>query len=368
MATMKALENVLSQVDRIRRIASRWSATETVSDMERELMLDKLRALYEEVLFLDWEQTDEAQQEVMETAAAAVAGGADMLPDATSAEMPGVTPPDTNMEAAPEPEIAPVPAVPGDEIAEEPLPTADEQSPVRDEAATVVWAQQTVTTVSETSDQKLFSDEPHVRTRVDKQVILSLYGEGTPASSPRSFSGAHQPAAQPAEISYEPEIGAEPAPVEPVAAPVEPVTAPAERVETPVESAAAPEAAPREMHIPVTPQNGHGPKVLGEIIAAPSESLGDRLGKQHSHADVASRLRASTITDLQHSIGINDRFLLINELFGGDAARYEQTLARLNEFTALDDAMIYIQENFDWNPDGEGAAFLVELLERKLEN
>ena len=47
---------------------------------------------------------------------------------------------------------------------------------------------------------------------------------------------------------------------------------------------------------------------------------------------------------------------------------YEQTLARLNEFTSLDDAMIYIQEHFDWNPDAAGTTFLVELLERKLEN
>lgn len=358
---MKALENVLSQIDRIRRIASRWSATETVSDMERELMLDKLRALYEEVLFLDWEQTDEAQLEVIEATSASVAGGADMLTDDTPAEMPNVARPDTDAEAAPETEAVPAPEASGNETFGDPLPVIEEPLSAQEEAATVVWAQQTVTTVSETTDQKLFSDEPHVRTRVDKQVILSLYGEGTPSSSPRPSSGAHQPAAQPAEISYEPEIGAEPAPVEPVAAPVEPAAAFTEPVTPPA-------SAPREMHIPVTPQNGHGPKVLGEIIAAPSESLGDRLGKQHSHADVASRLRASTITDLQHSIGINDRFLLINELFGGDAARYEQTLARLNEFTALDDAMIYIQENFDWNPDGEGAAFLVELLERKLEN
>ena len=30
--------------------------------------------------------------------------------------------------------------------------------------------------------------------------------------------------------------------------------------------------------------------------------------------------------------------------------------------------MIYIQEHFDWNPDAAGTTFLVELLERKLEN
>ena len=33
----------------------------------------------------------------------------------------------------------------------------------------------------------------------------------------------------------------------------------------------------------------------------------------------------------------------------------------VDAFTELDDAMIYIQENFEWNPDCDGATLLVEL-------
>lgn len=73
------------------------------------------------------------------------------------------------------------------------------------------------------------------------------------------------------------------------------------------------------------------------------------------------------ITDLRHSIGINDRFLLIRDLFGGKAEEYERVIDELDAFTELDDAMIYIQENFEWNPDCDGATLLVELLERKLD-
>ena len=57
---------------------------------------------------------------------------------------------------------------------------------------------------------------------------------------------------------------------------------------------------------------------------------------------------------------------MIRDLFGGDATLYEQTITRLNEFDDLDECMIYIVENFRWNPDSEGAKLLVSLIERKL--
>lgn len=51
-------------------------------------------------------------------------------------------------------------------------------------------------------------------------------------------------------------------------------------------------------------------KVLGETLANQTAAVNEVIGKKAAHTDVASRLRASQITDLRHSIGINDRFLL----------------------------------------------------------
>jgi hypothetical protein len=82
--------------------------------------------------------------------------------------------------------------------------------------------------------------------------------------------------------------------------------------------------------------------------------------------DDAPTTAFNRITDLRKAIGLNDKFLMIRDLFGGDAARYEDTIDTLNEFDDLDECMIYIVENFRWNPDSEGAKLLVSLLERKL--
>lgn len=358
MATMNDLEKVLSQIDRIRSIASRWSATETVSEMERDLMLDKLRTLYEEILFWDQEQSTEtlpgASASVTTDTQSGKLSTQESVTVAESAPSKASTPVNASVEVVAEsgPSEMPASEVSMTETASA-APCQPETTPASEtwHAQPQPQPQPEDRPHEQPTDQKLFSDEAHVRTRVDKQVILSLYGEGTPATSSRPYVGGYQPPVQP-EPAYEP-VPKTVAAVERQPEPSSAVVVEQPKIVSPVVPAA---------------QTAPGSKVLGEVIVTPSESLGDLLGKQHPHTDVASRLRASTITDLQHSIGINDRFLLINELFGGNVALYEQTLARLNEFTSLDDAMIYIQENFDWNPNSEGTTFLVELLERKLEN
>ena len=96
----------------------------------------------------------------------------------------------------------------------------------------------------------------------------------------------------------------------------------------------------------------HNVQTLADTIAPPR--------------DVASELRRSEhVTDLRRAIGINDKFLMIRDLFDGDARAYEAALDKLDAFGDFDDCMIYIAENYAWNANSDGAKFLMELLERK---
>ena len=103
------------------------------------------------------------------------------------------------------------------------------------------------------------------------------------------------------------------------------------------------------------------PKRLGDVLGGGVTTLADKLVDDSQPTPAMSR-----ITDLRKAIGINDKFLMVRDLFDGDVARYEDTIDTLNEFDDLDDCMIYIIENFAWNPDLEGAKLLVSLIERKL--
>ncbi len=111
---------------------------------------------------------------------------------------------------------------------------------------------------------------------------------------------------------------------------------------------------------PVAAESG---AVLGEVINHDVRTLADTIAPPR---DMASEIaRSEPVTDLRRAIGINDRFLMIRDLFGGDADAYEQAITELDGFHDLDECMIYIAENFAWNSSSDGARFLMELLERK---
>ena len=106
-----------------------------------------------------------------------------------------------------------------------------------------------------------------------------------------------------------------------------------------------------------------GGAVLGEVINHDVQTLADTIAPPR---DIASELRRSEpVTDLRRAIGLNDKFLLIRDLFGGDGEAFERAIEILNGFEDLDDCMIFIAEHYAWNPNSDGAKLLMELLERK---
>lgn len=122
----------------------------------------------------------------------------------------------------------------------------------------------------------------------------------------------------------------------------------------------APKPEPIVVEAPKEPQVEEQPKRIGDILGSKT-TLADQMIK-----DDAPTTPFNRITDIRKAMGLNDRFLMIRDLFAGDADRFDATIDTLNEFEDLDECMIYIVENFKWNPDSEGAKLLVSLIERKL--
>lgn len=102
--------------------------------------------------------------------------------------------------------------------------------------------------------------------------------------------------------------------------------------------------------------------VLGEMLNADVRTVSDVIASTVPSSSIGQE----PVTDLRKALCNNDRFLLARDLFNGDMEACEQTIDRLNAFGDLDECMIYITENFDWNPNSDGAKLLVDLLERKL--
>lgn len=101
---------------------------------------------------------------------------------------------------------------------------------------------------------------------------------------------------------------------------------------------------------------------LADTIAPNQQTLADTISRP---APLADEITNSKIASLHDGVGINDKFLMIRDLFDGDDAAYKRAMQDLDAQESFDDCMIYIVENFAWNPDSEGAKFIMKLLERK---
>ena len=233
-------------------------------------------------------------------------------------------------------------------------------------------------------------EEETVRHRHKQRVIMSLYDTPAPAEKPARPETAERPAERPEPAAHpEPAVTLEPAArPEPAATPgptarpgfaatSEPAAAPASAGPGPQSGMSVPQSAAEPVTVSEAPAAAEPEEaesgarevavpvgaVLGEVINHDVQTLADTIAPRR---DMASELRrGEPVADLRNAIGINDKFLLIRDLFGGDGEAYEEAIATLNAFDDFDECMIHIAENYAWNPNSDGAKFMMELLERK---
>ena len=76
------------------------------------------------------------------------------------------------------------------------------------------------------------------------------------------------------------------------------------------------------------------------------------------------------VGDLKRSIGINEKFSFMNELFAGNQQQYNQSIEVLNNFPNFDEANAHLQElasTMKWNASSEIFDELKELVKRRFE-
>lgn len=329
-------QKFVDRLSRMTALAEGWQKSESLPAIERDLMLEDLRGMYDELLDFKGDSglaervgatimADTATEPIFDDVLDidALLGLSDVERDEPKQEEVAV---ESEVEVEPEPEIeVEVEVEPEIEVEVEPEP---EPEPIAEPEPMV----------APKGNGGLFDMEDiPVRTRSSRKMI-SLY------TSP--FAAETKPKAE--EPKVEPVAKQEPK--------AEPTIAPEPKVEAKPEPIAEPAPAPAPVAQPTAE-----PVRLGDVLGGKTTTLADKMAD-----DSAPTAAFNRITDLRKAIGLNDKFLMIRDLFDGDAARYEDTITTLNEFDDLDECMIYIVENFVWNPDSEGAKLLVSLIERKL--
>lgn len=345
------LKNINDILSRLSRMADGWQKRGSAPAIERDLALEELRRLYEELLHAEGDAT---LAESVGATIAATAPAVNEIEEAIDIDaLLGLT----------EEDYAPKPVA-------EPAP----------EKVIEVAAEPTPEKVVEVAPEPIMVEEskrPIVEAVVETEVIQELVEEGVLEPTPEPTP---EPISEPQTVA----IGGGLFDIDDIPvrtktkrkiislynAPVAPVVEPQAKVEPkPLPQPAstpAPQPTPKPMPQPTPkpapqPAPQSAPTRLGDVLGGGVTTLADKMADDTQPTQPMNR-----ISDLRKAIGLNDKFLMIRDLFDGDVARYEDTIDTLNEFDDLDECMIYIIENFAWNPDSEGAKLLVSLIERKL--
>lgn len=106
---------------------------------------------------------------------------------------------------------------------------------------------------------------------------------------------------------------------------------------------------------------------INDVIGINGDSLNDRLREER--VELAHILTETPIRDLKKAIGVNDRYVFLNELFRGDEVMYERSIKTLNSFRIYQEAEYWINRELKiklgWNESNNIVRHFYQLVRRR---
>jgi hypothetical protein len=124
---------------------------------------------------------------------------------------------------------------------------------------------------------------------------------------------------------------------------------------------------PADRPLPIQSTIQH-PLELNDVIGKNgSSSLNDKL--KSDVLELKSALNDTPVRDLKKAIGVNDRYVFINQLFRGDEVMYERSLKTINGFRILPEAEYWMERELKvklgWDENREATRQFYQLVKRR---
>jgi hypothetical protein len=114
------------------------------------------------------------------------------------------------------------------------------------------------------------------------------------------------------------------------------------------------------------PTLSHQRKEINDVNSN-EESLNDKL--KQGKTELVEILKETPVKDLRKAIGINDRFVFINELFRGDESMYERSIKTINSFAIYPEAEYWISRELKtklgWHSENNTVLYFDQLVKRR---
>jgi hypothetical protein len=107
------------------------------------------------------------------------------------------------------------------------------------------------------------------------------------------------------------------------------------------------------------------PTILADKYKGEKRYINESLAGNLNKTDIGSKIQSTPIQNIGSALGINDRFLLIKDLFNGDKESFQNTITVLNDASNFNEAFNYITSSFDWDMEEPSVQLLLDLVRRK---
>jgi hypothetical protein len=105
------------------------------------------------------------------------------------------------------------------------------------------------------------------------------------------------------------------------------------------------------------------PSILAEKFSVES-SINENLAEKRGN-NIDAKLLGKPIDNISRNIGINDRFLIIRELFAGDSDKFSDLVSKLDNAENYEAAAGILNKQFAETTDHEGVEILTGLVKRR---
>jgi len=117
---------------------------------------------------------------------------------------------------------------------------------------------------------------------------------------------------------------------------------------------------------PLTEKVQKPSSIIADSFSDMPARINEQLGNRKSKEDVTEIIKSKPISSLRSTIGLNDKFLMMREIFNGDKDKYEKTIAKLEVVASIADAKAIISEYSNRDDENEALVLLFDLVKRKL--
>ncbi len=129
-------------------------------------------------------------------------------------------------------------------------------------------------------------------------------------------------------------------------------------IEKPIVASKPEKVEPEETPAKPVQQNS---TIVAEKFSNEKSSIYERLLEIKEDKSIGARMQYKPVKSIKDAIGVNEKFLFINELFNGDLKSYNEAVERLNQFPSIHEAFEFLNKlthEFQW--DGQRSADTIE--------